>query len=249
MDAGTRLFEKKNGGHIRMNSALKASFIVFSVILAAFGDTLAEEVRKPAISFDELKWDFGSTPHDFKIYHSYSFKNTGDAPLKITKLDPNCDCTTISAKDTIIQPGNASEIKIFFHTRDFYGMTTKRAYVHTNDPDRPIVELDYVANIEYFHKLHTSDPKYLTFLQGQEAKEVKLINQSGDRVEYVIEKEPDSVFTLDKYQGSIRGNTVEPINVRVKDSLAKGTYFSNFTVTYDTKPQLRLTIPVKVVRW
>ena len=140
-------------------------------------------------------------------------------------------------------------IRVVFHTREFYGQTNKRVFVYTDDPDNPVVELDYVANVEFFHKLHTSDPKYLTFLQGQNAKDIKLINQSEDRVGYIIDREPDTLFSLSKLQGTLPGEQVELVNVKIKDNLLKGTYFTNFTVTYDTNPKLRLTIPVKIVRW
>jgi len=219
---------------------------IFSVGAASVDSA---NIKKSALVFDSKSWDFGSVPVDFKIAHSYKFKNTGEGDLHITKVDPNCDCTSVSARDTLIQPGDSSEIKVVFHTREFYGMTNKRVFIYADDPENPITELDYTANVEFFHKLHTSEPKYLTFLQVQNAKDVKLINNSDNRVGYVIQKEPDTLFSISKLQGSLSGEQFELINVKIKDNLSKGTYFTNFTVTYDTNPKLRLTIPVKIVRW
>lgn len=224
--------------------------ISLSLILCiSTGFLYSANVRKSALVFDSESWDFGSVPVDFKITHSYKFKNNGEGDLHITKVDPTCDCTSASAKDTLIRPGDSSEIKVVFHTRDFYGQTSKKVFVYSDDPENPTTELDYTANIEFFHKLHTSDPKYLTFLQGQNAKDVKLINNSDDRVGYVIQKETDTLFSISKIDGSLSGGQSELINVKIRDSLSKGTYFTNFTVTYDTNPKLRLTIPVKIVRW
>jgi hypothetical protein len=89
----------------------------------------------------------------------------------------------------------------------------------------------------------------LTFLQGQNMKAVKLINQSEDDIDYILEKEPDSIFTVDKTSGNIEAGEFEMVNVTIKDNLRKGTFYSNFTVTYNTEPKLRLSIPVKVVRY
>jgi hypothetical protein len=209
----------------------------------------AAGVSKPSILFDHKFWDFGSAPVDLKIVHYYKFKNTGSEPLKIIKINPNCDCTSVSAKDTLIPPHDSSEIKIVFHTKEFYGTTTKKATIYTNDPDNPQIDLEYSANIEFFHRLHTSEPKYLVFLQGQNSKDVRLINLSDDDVPYTIMKEPNDMFSLNKYEGEISDKENEIITVTIREGINKGTYFTNFTVIYATKPELRLTIPVKVVRW
>jgi len=213
------------------------------------GQVNSADVTKPAISFNSMTWDFGSVPADFRIAHSFGFKNSGDADLRITKIYPNCDCTTAAAKDTIIHPGDSSRIKVIFHTREFYGITTKKLYVYTNDPGNEMIELEYTANVEFFHKLHTSDPKYMIFLQGQDSKELRLINQSEDKVAYAVEEEPGSFLSFDRMEGSLSAKTIDSIAVKVRDGISNGTYFTNFTVIYDTNPVLRLTIPVKIVRW
>jgi hypothetical protein len=223
------------------------TFIFSFIVLPLTG--LTAGLKNPAIALENKFYDFGSVPSDFKIYHLYKIKNTGQNDLYITKLQANCDCTTASIKDSIIHPGDSSQIKIVFLTRDYYGTTNRKVSVFTNVPEKPLVDLDYSANIDVFHKLHTSEPKYLSFIPGRDIKDLLLINNSGQAVDYTIEKEPDSVFSVDEMSGQIPAKANEKIQVAINKNLPKGTYFSNFTVVYNTSPALRLTIPVKVTRF
>jgi|WetSurMetagenome_2_1015567.scaffolds.fasta_scaffold146324_2 hypothetical protein len=207
------------------------------------------QVSGPSLIIDNKSFDFGSVPSDFKLIHSFKIRNAGTEPLKIGSILTNCDCTTASSLDSIIAPGDSSQIKMFFHTREYYGTTNRTISIESNDPQKPVCEIEYSANIDYFHKLHTSDPKYLIFLPGQGPKDIKLINQSDKRVEYILESEHDSVFILSKLSGEIKASNADIIKVTVNDKLKKGTYYSNFTVTYNTSPALRLTVPVKVVKY
>jgi hypothetical protein len=194
-------------------------------------------------------WDFGSVPADFKLIHFFKIGNVGADNLRLQKIISNCDCTSAHVLDTLILPGENTSLKITYNTRDFYGKNVKNVVVETSDSLSPIIEFEYSANIEYFHKLHTIEPKYLTFLKDQERREIALVNRSNMPVDFIIEQEPDELFTLDKNSGTIPPNENNPLVINVRNGLPKGTYYSNFTVTYSTEPPLRLSVPVKIVRY
>ena len=205
--------------------------------------------KGPSLVVDSRSFDFGSVPSDFRIIHIYKIKNGGNETLHITKLEPNCDCTTASIKDTLIKPGDSTDLRLVFVTRDYYGTTNKKLAIRSNDTEKPVYEIEYISNIDYFHKLHTSDPKYLTFLQGQQDKSIKLINGSNEPVSFVLYKEPDTIFTVDRISGKINYEGNEILNIAINKNLRPGTFYTNFTVVYNTEPPLRLTIPIKVVRF
>lgn len=194
-------------------------------------------------------WDFGSVPADFKLIHFFKIGNVGADDLRIRKIVSNCDCTSAHVLDTLIPPGVVTSLKIIYHTRDFYGKNVKNVVVETSDSVSPIIEFEYSANIEYFHKLHTVEPKYLTFLKNQEQRELALINRSDQAIDFAIEQEPDQLFTLDKISGTVQPNQSNPLIINVKSGLPKGTFYSNFAITYSTQPPLRLSVPVKIVRY
>ncbi|SYZ73498.1 exported hypothetical protein [Candidatus Zixiibacteriota bacterium] len=221
----------------------------FAILFAFLTVPSPGQSRGPSLAIDSRSFDFGSVPSDFRIIHIYKVRNTGDETLHISKLEPNCDCTSASIADTLIPPGGSSDLRLTFVTRDYYGTTSKKLAIRSNDAQNPVFEIEYLANIDYFHKLHTSDPKYLTFLQGQFDKPVKLINGASESIGYTLYKEPDTIFTIDRESGKINADGSEILNIAVNKNLRPGTFYTNFTVTYDTNPPLRLTIPVKVVRF
>lgn len=194
-------------------------------------------------------WDFGSVPADFKLIHFFKIGNVGADNLRLRKIISNCDCTSAHVLDTLILPGENTSLKITYNTRDFYGKNVKNVVVETSDSLSPIIEFEYSANIEYFHKLHTIEPKYLTFLKDQERREIALVNRSNMPVDFIIEQEPDELFTLDKNSGTVPPNENNPLVINVRNGLPKGTYYSNFAVTYSTEPPLRISVPVKIVRY
>jgi hypothetical protein len=225
---------------------LIAAMILISVFLTAV-PLFAESGGR--VQVENNFWDFGSVPADFKLIHFFKIANVGADNLRLRKIISNCDCTSAHVLDTLILPGENTSLKITYNTRDFYGKNVKNVVVETSDSLSPIIEFEYSANIEYFHKLHTIEPKYLTFLKDQERREIALVNRSDMPVDFIIEQEPDELFTLDKNSGTIPPNENNPVVINVKNGLPKGTYYSNFAVTYSTEPPLRLSVPVKIVRY
>lgn len=229
-----------------MNLMLIAAIIFISICLTA-APLFAESGGR--VQVENNFWDFGSVPADFKLIHFFKIGNVGADNLRLRKIISNCDCTSAHVLDTLILPGENTSLKITYNTRDFYGKNVKNVVVETSDSLSPIIEFEYSANIEFFHKLHTIEPKYLTFLKDQERREIALVNRSNMPVDFIIEQEPDELFTLDKNSGTIPPNENIPLVINVRNGLPKGTYYSNFAVTYFTEPPLRLSVPVKIVRY
>src|SRR5262245_33178437 len=47
----------------------------------------------PAMQFDQTEHDFGTINEGQKVTHTYTFKNTGEAPLIIQEAKGSCGCT------------------------------------------------------------------------------------------------------------------------------------------------------------
>lgn len=72
----------------------------------------------PAISFDKIEHDFGTIPQGKAVSYTYTFKNTGEAPLIIQSAQPTCGCTVSNySKDPIPVGGSG------FVTAEFDGKT------------------------------------------------------------------------------------------------------------------------------
>lgn len=91
------------------------------------------ETGAPAIEFRQTRYDFGSVKEaDGVLEHSFTFVNTGTAPLTIATVSASCGCTTPEFNPRPVAPGDSSVITLRFDPEGFRGEFEKRAIVRTN---------------------------------------------------------------------------------------------------------------------
>lgn len=77
----------------------------------------SKEQKFPAMSFDEAMYDFGTINEGDIVEHTFSFTNTGDAPLVITNAKGSCGCTVPTyPKNEQIMPGDQGEMTVKFNS-------------------------------------------------------------------------------------------------------------------------------------
>lgn len=80
---------------------------------AAQRDAQAEAY--PTISFDETEHDFGTIDQGTNVEHTFTFTNTGEAPLVITNATSSCGCTVPTWTKEPIAPGESGEMVVKFN--------------------------------------------------------------------------------------------------------------------------------------
>jgi len=181
--------------------------------------------------------------------HYYEVQNSGDENLYITDIGTSCDCTHARAIDTLIPPGGTSKIKVNFSTKNYYGKNTRTVAISSNDPDTPTFNLEFLSLIGALPKNVEAVPNALFFLPPHKEKEIKLLNKSGSPIETIIALEPDSIFSIDKKEARVEPGQFAVLKVVPRDNLKPGTYQSSFTVDFMANPPIRITVPVKIVRY
>ena len=81
----------------------------------------------------ETTYDFGKVVEDQALAHTFSIKNTGDAPLVIEDVDPDCACT-VAKFDKTIPPGGQGEITLTIKPFSVLRQFRKSTRVQVNDP-------------------------------------------------------------------------------------------------------------------
>ncbi len=114
----------------------------------------------PAVSVPELVHDFGTILKGDTARHRFVFSNTGDAPLNVEKLSSSCGCTAALASAKVLAPGEQGEIQTSFDSTRFRGDISKTVYLYTNDPARPMVQLQLKAVVQ---EEVTLDPQLVNF--------------------------------------------------------------------------------------
>ena len=70
----------------------------------------------PAVEFSTVEDDFGTVNEGEVVEYSYSFKNTGEAPLIIQSAQPSCGCTVPDWTKDPIPVGGTGFVKAKFDT-------------------------------------------------------------------------------------------------------------------------------------
>jgi hypothetical protein len=86
----------------------------------------------PAVEIPDPLFDFGKICQSAKVAHTFWVKSVGDDTLRITRVFPGCGCTQTPIEDSVIAPGDSTTFEIFFSTKSYRGMVSKRPYLETN---------------------------------------------------------------------------------------------------------------------
>ncbi len=90
----------------------------------------------PQITFDKTTHDYGSIAEvDGNAECSFTFTNTGDAPLIITRAAASCGCTKPSYTKEPIAPGETGVISVTYRAAGRPGAFSKRITIYTNTPE------------------------------------------------------------------------------------------------------------------
>ena len=83
---------------------MKQIIFIFMAILLATG--IASAQNKAVISADETSFDFGTIKEaNGNVSHTFKIKNSGEAPLVLTRVIASCGCTTPEWTKEPIAPG------------------------------------------------------------------------------------------------------------------------------------------------
>jgi P pilus assembly chaperone PapD len=94
----------------------------------------------PRLTVAETDFSFGQVFQGEKVEHSFRFRNGGDAPLLVERVQSSCGCTAALVSATTIPPGGEGEIRTTFDSGRFSGPVQKSVTLYVNDPQRRRVE-------------------------------------------------------------------------------------------------------------
>ncbi|HXS36917.1 MAG TPA: DUF1573 domain-containing protein [Flavipsychrobacter sp.] len=122
--------------------------VLFSIglILCGAGITMAQQKHATAnvsaapatsltasnMAFSTESHDFGTVPEGPAAQYDFKFKNTGNEPIILQKVQPSCGCTTPSYSKDPILPGKEGIIKVSYNTQGRPNAFTKTITVVSN---------------------------------------------------------------------------------------------------------------------
>src|SRR5690554_7927709 len=107
-----------------MKKIIGALILTFFISSISFAQAIFE--------FENDVYDFGKVKDGEKVTHVFKFKNVGQEPLQILKIDASCGCTQPEWPKTPIEPGQSSEIKVVFDSENRVGVTSRQITIQSN---------------------------------------------------------------------------------------------------------------------
>ena len=163
--------------------ALSLTAAAYTAQAQAMKSAAAGPVAGPAITFEEVKYDFGSVAQGGIVDHTFKFKNTGNAPLVISNIGVSCGCTTPEWTKAPVMPGKTGSITAHFNSTGKIGMQNKVLTIESNAASGSttvalvgeVKEAGATANAAPVMKMETSGDGMKVKADGKKVKE-----KSGD---------------------------------------------------------------------
>lgn len=103
-----------------------------SVIAMKTDQSPEENSAAPLMAFEETVFDFGTVTEGDILKHTFSFTNTGNAPLVIVNAKASCGCTVSNWPKEPIAPGMTEEMLVTFNTNGKPNAQNKQVTITTN---------------------------------------------------------------------------------------------------------------------
>jgi len=126
-------------------------------------------IAAPRAELAATTHDFGKVLEDRELTYTFIVKNTGDAPLHIKDIDPDCACTAANY-DRTISPGSQGKVTLTIAPFSVLKQFAKHTKVFFNDPDRPQVTLTMSGWGEPTIEIQ---PHHIVRFQGEAGEELK----------------------------------------------------------------------------
>lgn len=110
----------------------KSLFIMLAFL--SFGNAFAQETATEKVgkfSFESDVIDYGTIEQKADGVRTFTFTNTGDAPIVISNAKGSCGCTVPTYSKNVIKPGETGEIEVKYDTNRI-GKFTKTVTLTSN---------------------------------------------------------------------------------------------------------------------
>ena len=186
----------------------------------------------PRAEVDQALWNFGAVTNQAEVTHQFVIRNSGDAPLEISRVLSSCNaCLRAGMEKTNIPPGGEAVLQSRLDLRLLSGAISRSILVDCNDPQKPSFPLELSGLVVSAYQIIPADIS-LDLAQGQTAATAEIsprltLHADLSRVfcddtnleATVAPKPPIGFFlTVRVKENHPRGNTVARVTVRSAES-------------------------------
>ncbi|MGM0612142.1 MAG: DUF1573 domain-containing protein [Bacteroidota bacterium] len=121
-----------------MNRLLVTFSMLFLFASLSVAQSSNEESSAAHIDFEEKVYDFGTIKQHSDATCEFTFKNTGNSPLVITKVITSCGCTAPDYPKSPIMPDEEGQIQVTYDSGKL-GSINNQIIVRTNSEEGTVI--------------------------------------------------------------------------------------------------------------
>lgn len=118
--------------------AILTTILLLCATLAGAQDNKQTKSKSSGAQIEatETEFDFGTIKEvDGPVSHTFTIKNTGTAPLVLTRVAASCGCTKPEFETAPIAPGKTSTVKVTYNPAGRPGQFVKTISIYSNGKD------------------------------------------------------------------------------------------------------------------
>ncbi len=222
-------------------------FVVFGVSIAfVFATRQPNSAEFSEITFDKYIYDFGVVePEDRPQYH-FTFRNTGQADLVISKVKPSCGCTAVLLSDETIKPGGHGEIEVSLNPQGRRGKQELTVAVHSNAKNQSVVNLTLRGRIK---ATVTVSPERIFFgsVNNQEdhEKRIRVLDSGDERLRILRVETTSSLLTAEVLPLNSDGLITHEVKVLLHSGASAGQFNETLTIHSNDAHRPRLEVSIE----
>lgn len=119
--------------NFKTKKTMKRIIFILAAVLMAVGMVSAQGAKKAVLTVEQNVYDFGTIKEaDGPVSHTFTVKNTGDAPLVMTRVIASCGCTSPEWPKEPVAPGKTADVKVTYDPEGRPGMFAKTVAIYSN---------------------------------------------------------------------------------------------------------------------
>lgn len=126
----------------------------------------------PILTMDSEIYDWGTVIRGTVVEHTFTVRNSGEAPLDILEVKPQCGCTAVDKPADPIPPGGSAKLTLKVDTKRFKGPLKKTAAIRSNATKQPLT-ITMQGTVEPLFAITPENPK-ITIVRGAETPPFKI---------------------------------------------------------------------------
>jgi hypothetical protein len=198
--------------------------------------------------FEELHRDFGTVPRGPTLTHPFRLTNKTNTPIHIANVRVSCGCTSATALQDELAPGQSTAILANMDTRRFIGTKSVTIYVSFDRPQWDEVHLVVSANSRDDVLLTPDSLAFGQMRRGNSPTSNLSVSFLGNSQWRITEVHSESNYVVPQLKETRRddGEVVYQLAAHIREDVPVGKWYTDIWLTTNNPSTPRVRVPLTV---